>query len=133
LAEDEEYYKETLESIRLEAVENITKYQQETKKWRDRKVVRKDIQDGDLVLRKKGDHTNVGKLEPKWEGPYTAIQAGRSGSFYLKVLEGRTSTTRGMSTIYEDFTFECKDDPRKISGGIHVFRYTYFLFLSTFL
>jgi len=92
LTEDEEYCKETLESIRLEAVENITKYQQETKKWRDRKVVRKDIQDGDLVLRKKGDHPNAGKLQPKWEGPYTAIQARRSGSFYLKDLEGRTST-----------------------------------------
>jgi len=92
LAEDEEYCKETLKSIRLEAVENITKYQQETKKWRDRKVVRKDIQDGDLVLRKKGDHPHAGKLQPKWEGPYTAIQVGRSGSFYLKDLEGRTST-----------------------------------------
>ena len=43
LVEDEDYCKETLESTRLEAVENITKYQQETKKWRDRKVVRKDI------------------------------------------------------------------------------------------
>ena len=41
--------------------------------------------------------------------------------------------TRGTSTIYEDFTFECKDYPCNISGGIHVFRYTYFLFLSTFL
>jgi hypothetical protein len=43
LAEDEEYCKETLESTRLEAVENIIKYHQETKKWRDRKVVRKNI------------------------------------------------------------------------------------------
>jgi len=92
LAEDEDYCKETLESVRLEAVESITKYQQETKKWRDHKVVRKYIQDGDLVLRKKGDHPNAGKLQPKWEGPYTPLQAGRSGSFYLKDLEGITST-----------------------------------------
>jgi len=34
LVEDEDYCKETLESTRLEVVENITKYQQETKKWR---------------------------------------------------------------------------------------------------
>ena len=91
-AEDEEYCKETLESTRFEAVENIISYQQETKKWRDHKVVQKNKHDGDLVLRKKGDSPNTEKLQPKWEGPYTAMQAGRPGSFYLKDPEGRTST-----------------------------------------
>ena len=43
VTEDEDYCKEILESTRLEAVENIAKYQQETKKWRDHKVVRKNI------------------------------------------------------------------------------------------
>jgi hypothetical protein len=33
LVEDEGYCKETLEALRLEVVENISKYQQETKKW----------------------------------------------------------------------------------------------------
>jgi hypothetical protein len=37
----------------LEAAENIEKYQKETKAWRDRKVVRKDIKTGDLVLKRK--------------------------------------------------------------------------------
>jgi hypothetical protein len=32
MAEDEEYYKETIECIRLEAVDNILKYQDQTKK-----------------------------------------------------------------------------------------------------
>jgi hypothetical protein len=50
LAEDEEYAKEIVEGIRLDVVRNIYKYQAETKKWRDKSVVRKDIQDGDLVL-----------------------------------------------------------------------------------
>jgi len=43
LATDEEYSKEMIESSRLEAVENITKYQEQTKKWRDSQVVRKLI------------------------------------------------------------------------------------------
>ena len=43
LAEDEEYSKEMIEGTRLEAVENITKYQEQTKKWRDSQVVRKLI------------------------------------------------------------------------------------------
>jgi hypothetical protein len=37
----------------LEAAENIEKYQKETKAWRDKKVVRKDIKTGDLVLKRK--------------------------------------------------------------------------------
>ena len=60
----------------------------------------------------------------KWEGrdPSTS-----------KTSKVEPPPTRGTSTIYEDFTFECKDDPCKISSGIHVFRYTYLLFLYTFL
>ena len=38
LAADEKYSKETIEGIRLEAVENITKYQEKTRKWRDSQV-----------------------------------------------------------------------------------------------
>jgi hypothetical protein len=43
LATDKEYPKETIEGTRLEAVENISKYQEQTRKWRDSKVVRKHI------------------------------------------------------------------------------------------
>jgi hypothetical protein len=37
----------------LEAAENIEKYQKETNAWKDKKVVRKDIKTGDLVLKKR--------------------------------------------------------------------------------
>jgi hypothetical protein len=37
----------------LEDAENIEKYQKETKTWKDRKVVRKDIKIRDLVLKRK--------------------------------------------------------------------------------
>ena len=39
LTEDEEYSKETIKGTRLEAAENITKYQNQTKNWRDSKVI----------------------------------------------------------------------------------------------
>jgi hypothetical protein len=90
MAEDEEYSKETIEATRLEAVENIKKYQQQTKNWRDSQVVRKNIQDGDLVLRRKPNAVNT-KLQSKWEGPYIAKTAGRLGSFYLIDGEGKTT------------------------------------------
>jgi hypothetical protein len=49
LAEDEADYhvaKDTIEGTRLQAVENINKYQVETIKWRDRKVWLKNIRPG---------------------------------------------------------------------------------------
>ena len=69
LAEDEEYSKETIEGTRLKAVENITKYQDQTKKWRDSQVIRKLIQDGDLVLGRKPNAENVGKASTKMGSP----------------------------------------------------------------
>ena len=92
MAEDEEYSKETIEGTRLEAVENITKYQDQTKKWRDSQVIRKLIQDGHLVLRRKPIAENIGKLQPKWEGPYMAKAARRPRSFYLTNSEGKATT-----------------------------------------
>jgi hypothetical protein len=92
LTTDEEYSKETIEGSSLEAMENIAKYQEQTKKWRDSQVVRKLIQDGDLVLRRKPNMASTGKLQPKWEGPYTAKAAKRPGSFYLTDGKGQTTT-----------------------------------------
>ena len=55
-------------------------------------MIRKIIQDGDLVLRSRPNAKNVGKLQPKWEGPYLAKAAGRPGLFYLTDGEGKTTT-----------------------------------------
>jgi len=92
LATDEEYSKETIKGSRLEAVENSNKYQEQTRKWRDSQVVRKLIQDRDLVLRRKPIAANAVKLQPRWEGPYSAKAAGRPGSSYLTDGEGKTTT-----------------------------------------
>ena len=79
----------------MEAVENVTTYQDQTKKWRDSQVIRKLIQDGDLVLKRRPNAKNVGKLQPKWEGPYLAKAAGRPRLFYLTDGEGRITTHTG--------------------------------------
>jgi hypothetical protein len=50
---DQKVEKDMIELTILEAVENIEKYQKETKAWKDKKVVRKDIKIGDLVLKRK--------------------------------------------------------------------------------
>jgi hypothetical protein len=49
---DNSVEKDAIEGIRLQAVENINKYQAETIKWRDRKVRLKNIEPGHLMLRR---------------------------------------------------------------------------------
>lgn len=63
--EDEACCKEGIEQERLQALENILKYQDQTKTWRDKNVTRRLIEDGDLVLRRKPNTDMVGKLQSK--------------------------------------------------------------------
>jgi hypothetical protein len=90
-AEDEADYsmaKDVIEGIRLQAVENINKYQAETIKWHDRKVRLKNIRAGHLVLRRVANLDTVGKLQLKWEGPFLVVSSSRPGSYKLKDMDG---------------------------------------------
>jgi hypothetical protein len=75
--------KDMIELMILKAAENIEKYQKETKAWKDRRVVRKDIKTGDLVLKRKKNWENPGKLQEPWEGPYIAKKTNMLGAFRL--------------------------------------------------
>jgi hypothetical protein len=89
--EDEADYsveKDAIEGIRLQAVENINKYQAETIKWRDRKVRLKNIKPGHLVLRRVANPETVGKLQLKWEEPFLIVSSSRPGSYRLKDMDG---------------------------------------------
>jgi hypothetical protein len=65
----------------LEADENIEKYRKQTKAWKDKKVVRKDIKTGDLFLKRKKNWENPMKLHESWEGPYIAKKQTCQGLF----------------------------------------------------
>jgi hypothetical protein len=80
--------KDVIEGIRLQAVENINKYQAETIKWHDRKVNLKNIEPGHLVLRRVANPETVGKLQLKWEGPFLVVSSSRLGSYRLKDMDG---------------------------------------------
>jgi transposase InsO family protein len=80
--------KDAIEGFRLQAVENINKYQAETIKWRDRKVKLKNIEPGHLVLRRVANPETVGKLQLKWEGPFLVVSSSRPGSYRLKDIDG---------------------------------------------
>jgi hypothetical protein len=89
-AEDEADYsvaKDAIEGIRLQAVDNINKYQVKTIKWRDRKVWLKNIKLGNLVLWRVANPDTVGKLQLKWEGPFLVVSSSRPGSYRLKDMD----------------------------------------------
>jgi hypothetical protein len=70
-----EISKDTIEGVRLQAIDNINKYQAETVKWRDRKV-------------RLGNPDTVGELQLKWEGPFLVVSSLRQGSYKLKHMDG---------------------------------------------
>jgi ribonuclease HI len=80
--------KDAIEGIRLQAVENINKYQAETIKWRDTKVRLKNIKPGHLVLRRVANPETVGKLHLEWEGHFLVVSSSRPGSYRLKDMDG---------------------------------------------
>jgi hypothetical protein len=91
LAEDEADYsvaKDAIEGIRLQALENINKYQAETIKWRDRKVRLKNIKPGHLALQRVANPDTVGKLQLKWERPFLVVSSSTPGSYRLKDMDG---------------------------------------------
>jgi hypothetical protein len=87
--EEADYHiaKDTIEGTRLQAVENINKYQAETIKWRDRKVRLKNIKSGHLVLQRVANLDTVGKLQLKWEGPFLVVSSLRPSSYRLKDMD----------------------------------------------
>jgi hypothetical protein len=82
--ESEEADKDLLEIDRLDAVQNLLKYQEETRRWRNKKVSLKDIKVGDFVLKRKKNANTVGKFQFAWEGPYMVSNSVRDGAFGLK-------------------------------------------------
>jgi hypothetical protein len=83
-AEDEDtckVSKDSIEGIRLQAIDHINKYQAEIAKWRDRNVRLKNIKPGHLVLRRIAN-------QKQW-GSYNS--SGRAPSWYcLRQDQDRT-------------------------------------------
>ena len=61
----------------LQALENLEKYQQETIKWRDKNIVKKNISVGDWVLRRKPNAKGVASSNPN--GMAHSLSSGATG------------------------------------------------------
>ena len=83
---------DSLDEIRDQAAERMTKYQQRIAEYYNQRVKLRRFNIGDLVLRKVTPATKDpahGKLGPSWEGPYRVVQYSRQGSYHLEDSEGK--------------------------------------------
>ncbi|KAJ9159654.1 hypothetical protein P3X46_025142 [Hevea brasiliensis] len=70
-----------LEEIRQDAHENAKIFKDKTKRWHDRRIARKEIKEGDLVLLFNSRlKLFPGKLKSRWFGPFKVTQVFPHGA-----------------------------------------------------
>jgi hypothetical protein len=79
---------QTIEEVRLQAAANLSSYQDETRRWKNKKFRPKLIRSGDLVLCKVPKGKLKGKMHGKWEGPFIASATSNEAAFNLRQLTG---------------------------------------------
>ncbi|KAL2248189.1 UNVERIFIED_CONTAM: Retrovirus-related Pol polyprotein from transposon [Sesamum indicum] len=58
-------------------------------KSHNRRIRPRQLQVGDLMLKKVEASKHVGKLEPPWEGPYKVVEIRKKGTYRLQDMQGR--------------------------------------------
>nr|CAH67397.1 H0115B09.9 [Oryza sativa] len=79
---------EMLDEIRVEALEKMAQSTEGTKSYYNKKVKIRQIEEGDLVLKKTLNEVAVEKLESKWEGPFIVKRKLETGAYKLAHLDG---------------------------------------------
>ena len=72
-----------LEEARELAASRSTIYQQNFRRYHNRKVCPRVFREGDLILRLVQRTSNVHKLSPPWEGPFIISKSLLNDSYYL--------------------------------------------------
>jgi len=79
---------DTIEAIKTQAAINLGRYQEETRRWRNKKVRPREIKEGDFVLHRISKSKQQGKMHSKWEGPFLVASMARPEACRLRTLEG---------------------------------------------
>ena len=70
-----------LEELRLDAYENALIYKERTKKWHDRRIIRREFNECELVLLFNSRlRLFPGKLRSRWSGPFEVTKVNQSGA-----------------------------------------------------
>ena len=78
----------SIEVVKIQAAINLGKYQDETQRWRNKKVKPMQTREGDLVLHRISKGKLKGKMHSKWEGPFLVDSMARLEACRLRTLEG---------------------------------------------
>lgn len=74
-----------LEELRLDTYENAKIYKEQTKKWHDKRISRKEFNEGDLVLLFNSRlRLCPGKLRSRWSGPFEVTKVLQNGAIEIK-------------------------------------------------
>jgi hypothetical protein len=80
--------KDLIDEDRVFALQALDKYQVQTKVWRDKAAVPREINEGDLVLIRTTRTESQGKLETKWEGPFIVKMKASPSAYRLATSSG---------------------------------------------
>ena len=89
---------DALEEARDLAAARSAIYQQDLRRYHNRRVKSRTFQEGDLVLRLIQDHAGMHKLSPPWDGPFVVSKNLCNGSYYLVDLRPNRRTLEAEST-----------------------------------
>jgi hypothetical protein len=81
-----------LEEARDVALLHFARYQQSLQRYHDRHVRRRDLNVGDLVLRRSQNTKGRHKLTSLWEGPYIIAEVLKPGTYKLSNEKGEIFT-----------------------------------------
>ena len=79
---------DTIEAGKIQAAINLGRYQEETRRWKNKKVKPREIQERDLVLRRIPKAKQKCKMYSKWEGPFIVASLVRTEACRLRMMEG---------------------------------------------
>ncbi|KAL0373588.1 UNVERIFIED_CONTAM: hypothetical protein Sradi_3274500 [Sesamum radiatum] len=78
-----------IEKARGKAAVQVAMYKARMAKAYNARVRPRNFQVGDLVMRKAEASGPIGKLDPKWEGPYKVMEIVNAGAYRLQHLNGK--------------------------------------------
>ena len=86
-----------LEELRNETYDNARIYKDKTKKWHDKRILRREFRAGDQVLLFNSRlRLFPGKLKSKWSGPYTVVSSTTFGAVTLRTDVGEEFKVNGQ-------------------------------------
>ena len=85
-----------LEELRNEAYANTKIYKENTKRWHDQKILRREFKAGEQVLLYNSKlKLFPGKLKSRWSGPYIVVTSTPFGAVTLKDESGSEFKVNG--------------------------------------